>query len=70
MSLYNNQKQTGFVRKANCNFEKLEVALHYWQTHQLVSTPKSFLDNLKAANQSADRQRKNNDTSMHHRIKH
>lgn len=33
MSLYNNQKQTGRVRKANCNFEKLEAALHYWQTH-------------------------------------
>ena len=70
VSLYNNQKQTGFVRKANCNFEKLEAALHYWQTHQLVSKPKSFLDDLETAKQAANRQHKTNDTSMRHRIKH
>lgn len=69
VSLYNNQKQTGFVRKANCNFEKLEEALCYWKAHQLAPAPKSFIDDLKAATQAANKQRKNNDTSMQYGIR-
>ena len=30
--IYNNQKETGIVRRANCNFEKLEDAMNQWNS--------------------------------------
>ncbi|HHK1273304.1 TPA: type III toxin-antitoxin system ToxN/AbiQ family toxin, partial [Streptococcus pyogenes] len=30
--IYNNQKETGIVRRANCNFEKLEDAMSKWNS--------------------------------------
>lgn len=30
--IYNNQKETGIVRMANCNFKKLEDAMSKWNS--------------------------------------